>query len=408
MAVVSSITNARNGNYSIENNNEVQRLTFTVKRTSGTTYWQDNKTLTFKLTYNNDNGTTSTLTQTKQFNFPSGSVGASKSTYADFTVPHKTDGTQSITYEATIVTPTSSGTLHPTGSATLETIPRASSITVTDANIGSGTTITINRASKDFTTTVYYKVVGENSWREPAIITKWNEGSYGWTVPTSLYAEIPDSSTIRCLFKANTYSGNTLIGSYETPNPTTFTATGNPIINNISATDINSVTANLTEGTSTSSKMVRYASNVRIVVSATRQNGSSISKITINGNNATLSGDTTKTGTYTINAASTNSFQIVVTDSRGYTTTQTKTMTMIDYVPLTLNATIARNQPTDGNVNINYNGNYFNGSFGSQSNSLTVEYRSVEKGQDITQATWQPLNPTTSGNTYSQSNYQVS
>lgn len=404
-AASATITNARQGNYSIEDNNEVQRLTFTVKRTSGSTYWQDKKTLTFRLTYANDDGTTTTLTQTTQFNFPSGSVGATKSTYVDFIVPHRTDGTQSITYEASIATGTSVGTLHPTGSATLETIPRASSITVNDANIGSATNIVINKASDNFTTTLYYKASGQSNWTK--IVDKTSNQVYGWIVPTSFYSLIPNSKTISCQFYAETYSESTLIGTSSTVTAT-FTATGNPIINSITATDVNSTTANLTEGTTTSSKMVRYASNVRIVVSATRQNGASISKITINGNNATLSGDTTKTGTYTINAASTNSFQIVVTDSRGYTTSQTKTMTMINYVPLTLNATITRNQPTDGIVKISYNGNYFNGSFGSQNNSLTVEYRSVEKGQDITQATWQHLNPTTSGNTYSQNNYQIS
>lgn len=396
MAVVSSITNARNGNYSIENNNEVQRLTFTVKRTSGTTYWQDNKTLTFKLTYNNDNGTTSTLTQTKQFNFPSGSVGASKSTYVDFTVPHKTDGTQNITYEATIVTPTSAGTLHPTGSATLETIPRASSITVNDANIGSATNIVINKASANFTTTLHYKASGQNSWTK--IVDKTSNQVYGWTVPTSFYSLIPNSKTIQCQFYAETYSGSTLIGTSATVTAT-FTATGNPIINNISILDYDNVTTQLTDD---HTKMIRYASLIEVVVDSTAQNSASVSLVKINGV------DAINNRYYDFYNCSTNLFNIVVTDSRGYTTTQTQEITMVDYIPLTLNATITRNQPTDGIVNINYNGNYFDGSFGSQSNSLTVEYRYVEKGQDITQATWQPLAPTTSGNTYSQSNYPIS
>lgn len=400
MAVVSSITNARNGDYSIENNNEVQRLTFTVKRTSGTTYWQDNKTLTFKLTYNNDNGTTSTLTQTKQFNFPSGSVGASKSTYADFTVPHKTDGTQNITYEASIATGTSVGTLHPTGSATLETIPRASSITVNDANIGSATNIVINKASANFTTTLYYKASGQSNWTK--IVDKTSNQVYGWTVPTSFYSLIPNSKTIQCQFYAETYNGSTLIGTSSTVTAT-FTATGNPIINDIYLSDINETTVDLTND---DSKMIRYASNVKVIVIYTSQNGSSVISVKVNGSEVPYL--QSPYGEITFNAASTNSFNVVVTDSRGYTTTQTQEITMVDYIPLTLNATITRNQPTDGIVNINYNGNYFNGSFGSQNNSLTVEYRYIEKGQDITQATWQPLNPTTSGNTYSQNNYQIS
>jgi hypothetical protein len=405
MAATASIVNARK-TYSIENNNDTQTLTFTVKRTSGSTYWQDKKSLIFKLIYDNDDGTKTTLSQTVQFNFPSGSVGASKSTSVDFVVPHKSDGTQSITYEASIATGTSVGTLNPKGSAKLETIPRASSITVNDANIGSSTNIVINKASENFTTTLRYRALKpDETWTDWSIIVTKSgfKEVYGWTVPTSLYSLIPNNQTIVCEFEATTFSDDTQVGS-PTYARATFTATGNPIINNISATDINSVTANLTEGTSTSSKMVRYASNVQIVVSATRQNGSSISSIMVNGVACTLSGsssDATRTGTVTINGVSTNSFQIVVVDSRGYTSTQTKTMTMIEYVPLTLNANIDRNTPTDGKVNIEYSGNYFNGNFGSQNNALIVQYRSRIKGG--TWGSWTNLSPNISGNTYSQS-----
>lgn len=400
-AATATITNARNGDYSIENNNEVQRLTFTVKRTSGTTYWQDNKTLTFRLTYANDDGTTTTLTQTTQFNFPSGSVGATKSTYVDFTVPHKTDGTQNITYEASIATGTSVGTLHPTGSATLETIPRASSITVNDANIGSATNIVINKASSNFTTTLYYKASGQSSWTK--IVDKTTNQVYGWTVPTSFYSLIPNNKTIQCQFYAETYSGSTLIGTSSTVTAT-FTATGNPVINSCTLESIDSTTINLVG----SSRMIRYISTVRATVSASpvRNDGSTITSIKVNGVTAT-------NGVATFSNATTYSYDVTVTDSRGYSTTRNYGITWTDYIPLTLNATIVRNQPTDGIIKISYNGNYFNSTFRTSSdtyiaNTLTIQYRFVEKGQDITQATWQPLSPTISGNTYSQSNYQTS
>lgn len=392
-AATATITNARNGDYSIENNNEVQRLTFTVKRTSGTTYWSDNKTLTFKLTYTNNDGTTTTLTQTTQFNFPSGSVGATKSTYVDFTVPHKTDGTQNITYEASIATGTSVGTLHPTGSATLETIPRASSITVNDANIGSATNIVINKASSGFTTTLYYKASGQSNWTK--IVDKTSNQVYGWIVPTSFYSLIPNSKTITCQFYAETYSGSTLVGTSSTVTAT-FTATGSPVINSSTLVDTNTTTTALTGD---SSKMIRYCSNVKVTVNASAQNSASISSIKVNNTTAS-------NGVVTFNSCSTNSFEIVVTDSRGYSTTITKTMTMVNYVILTLNATIVRNQPTDGIVKISYNGNYFNGSFGSQNNSLTVQYRYRVK--DGTWGSWTNLSPTISGSTYSQSNFQIS
>ena len=80
----------------IENNKSVQKLTTKFTRTSGTTYWLEAKTITFKCTYQNDDGTTTTLTKSTTFSFPSGSVGMTKSVSVEFEVPHKADGSQTI------------------------------------------------------------------------------------------------------------------------------------------------------------------------------------------------------------------------------------------------------------------------------------------------------------------------
>lgn len=401
-AVSANVVNERNGNYSVDDNNEWQKITFTVKRTSGTTYWSEEKTLSFTLTYNNDDGTTTTLTQSIGFSFPSGSVGYTKTAWALFLVPHKLDGTQSITYDATITTGTSAGTLHPTGSAILETIPRASSISVPDANIGSSTNIAINKASASFTTTLEYKAFDENSWT--TIATKTPNQVYGWTVPTSFYSKIPSVKTMTCQFRATTYLDNTQVGD-PTITTATFTATGNPILNSATILDVNSTTTALT-GDNT--KIVKYASNMQVSISASGQNSATISSASVNGLAITLSGTNPKTGSLTINGAITGTYQVVITDSRGYSTTTTYTQTVIDYVPLTINATIVRNQPTDGKILISYSGNYYNNSFGSQNNSLTVQYRSIEKGGSWTGVSWNNLSPTLSGNTYSQTNYEIS
>ncbi len=391
-AATATITNARQS-YSIDNNNEVQRITFTVKRTSGTTYWQDNKTLTFTLKYYNDSNVQQTLTQSVQFNFPSGSVGATKSAYVDFTVPHRTDGTQTIDYEASITTGTSAGTLNPEQiGVALETIPRASTITVNDANIGSSTNIVINKASSSFTTTLSYKASGQSSWT--TIVNKTSNQVYGWTVPTSFYSLIPNQKTIQCQFQADTYSGNTLVGSKTTT--ATFTATGNPVINSCYLQTTDSTTINLVGD----SRMIRYISTVQVTVSASGQNSASISSIVVNGVTAT-------NGVATFPNANTYSYNVVVTDSRGYTTSNTYRITWTDYVPLTCNATIARNQPTDGIININLSGNYFNGSFRKWddtyvANTLTVQYRYKVSGASSWTQDWTNSGITInkSGNTY--------
>lgn len=306
-------------------------------------------------------------------------------------IAHNNDGTKNLSYGFTITDSTSysftPGNASASGTLTLTTIPRASQIGVADANIGSSTNITINKNSQSFTTTLYYKASGQSSWTK--IVDKTSNQVYAWTVPTSFYSLIPNSKTIKCQFYADTYNGSTLVGTSSTVTAT-FTATGSPTISSYTLVDTNSTTTALTGD---SSKMVRYVSNVKATVTASGQHSATISSIKVNGSTAS-------SGVVNFNGASTNSFQAIVTDSRGYTTSQTKTMTMVNYVPLTLNATVVRNQPTDEKVNISISGNYFNNSFGSQSNSLTTQYRYKERTSS-SWGSWTNISRTVSGNTYS-------
>lgn len=310
------------------------------------------------------------------------------------TITHNPDGTRTVNASFSTPTGISAGTITGSKSLTLPTIPRASEITVNDANIGSSTNIVINKASDNFKTTIYYKANGQDDFTK--IVDKTSNQVYGWTVPTSFYALIPSSKTITCQFYAETYNEDTLIGTSSTITAT-FTAIGDPIINNSSAVDTNATTIALT-GDNT--KMVRYASNVQVSVSASGQNSATISTITVNGANVTLSGTDPKTGTIILNSVNSNTFTMIVTDSRGYTKTQTLTMDMVDYVPLTINATIKRNQPTDNKVNINFSGNYFNDTFGDENNTLSVQYR-YKESTSSTWGNWTNLTATLSGNTYS-------
>jgi len=306
-------------------------------------------------------------------------------------IAHNNDGTKNLSFGFTITDNTSytftPGNASASGTLTLTTIPRASQIGVTDANIGSSTNITINKNSSSFTTTLYYKASGQSSWTK--IVDKTSNQVYAWTVPTSFYSLIPNSKTIKCQFYADTYNGSSLVGTSSTVTAT-FTATGNPTISSYTLVDTNSTTTSLTGD---SSKMVRYVSNVKATVTASGQHSATISSIKVNGTTAS-------SGVVNFNGASTNSFQAIVTDSRGYTTSQTKTMTMVNYIPLTLKAAVVRNQPTDEKVNISISGNYFNNSFGSQSNSLTTQYRYKERTSS-SWGSWTSISRTVSGNTYS-------
>lgn len=307
---------------------------------------------------------------------------------------HNADGTLnpvSISASCYIVSNT-----QPTASAsvTMSTIPRASTLGVADANIGSSTNITINKASSSFTSTLYYRAAGQSSFTK--IVDKTSLQVYPWTVPTSFYSLIPNSRTITCEFYVVTFSGDTLVGISDWVTAT-FTANSYPTINSITKYTTDSTSSTLTGNTST---IIKGVSSLYVALSASAGQGSSIQSYTIAG--VTQSGNSR-----TISNASDSSYSVGVTDGR-YTTNSSFSMNIVNYIPLTIVPTIVRNQPTDGKIKIGYSGNYFNSSFGSQSNTLTVQYRYVEKGQDITQASWNNLSPTKSGNTYSQNNVVIS
>ena len=349
--------------------------------------------------YNQTTTIDGTTYSAKTFDFRSTNTWQVFGTKTLTDVSHNTDGTYSVSKSGSFTT-SLTGARPKNGSAsvtvTLPTIPRKSSITVTDANIGSTASIIINRASNSFTTTLYYKASGQDSFTK--IVDKTSEPVWGWTVPTSFYSLISSQRYITCQFYAETWSGNTLIGTSDTVTAT-FKANVYPTINSITAQTIDQKTYDLTGNRNT---IIKGISGLQVSINATAGTGANISSYVIGGVSTT-------SNPKTITQASSNSYSVSVYDSRGEpptTTSFTMPNAMINYVPLALNATIVRNQPTDGKIKISYSGNYFNGSFGAEPNTLTVQYRSREKNGSW--GSWTNLSPTVSGNTYSQSNYVIS
>ncbi len=312
-----------------------------------------------------------------------------------FDIQHNSDGTYSSNKSGSFTTTATSTYSLKSGSASVtvnpDTIPRASEIGVLDANIAASTSITINKLSDAFTTSLYYKAAGQSEWT--LIVDKTNLYVYPWTVPSSFYALIPNSKTIICQFKAVTYSGTTQVG--EKTASATFTATGSPVIDSVTLTDTNSTTVALT-GDNT--KMVKTESNVQVSVIVHAQNSASIISVKVNNQTATLSNGV---ATITFNKSSTNVFEIIVTDSRNYKTEDSRTMVSVDYIPLSLDAVVKRNSALDGIVKIIVSGNYFNGSFGNTSNTLIVQYR-YKESTSSSYGSWTSMSPTISNNAYSQ------
>lgn len=100
--------------------------------------------------------------------------------------------------------------------------------------------------------------------------------------------------------------------------------------------------------------------------------------------------------------AESNEFIFSATDSRGFTVTQTVKLSMIEYVKVTSNQ-IVKPEIVGGSVGkaaVTLSGNYFSGSFGAQSNTLSISY--AYKEQNGSYSAWQSVNaaPSISENSY--------
>lgn len=305
------------------------------------------------------------------------------------TVAHASDGKKTMSFS--VSTPDASGisstygptAMSMTGGWALTTIPRASTVTAANANIGSATTIKISRASAAFTHTLTYAFGSLKG----TIATKTGDTTLSWTVPTSFYAQIPKAKSGKCTITCQTFSGSTAIGTKTAEFQAQVSAASAPAVTGTVA-DTNTLTRSLTGD---SLVMVRYFSKALCTISAQGKNSATITQKKI--------GETVVTGTTrTISGIEVDGVTFSATDSRGFTTRVNKTFSLVPYVKLTANGTVKRDSPTGSTGKLTFQGNYFNASFGAQSNALTVKYRLQPEGG--TYGDWQTVNVTLEGNTY--------
>lgn len=305
----------------------------------------------------------------------------------------------------------SPGDFNLSGTMDLTTIPRASSITATDANIGSASTININRASDSFTHTVDYSFSGLTG----RIATKTSQTSIGWSVPTSFFEKIPNAQSGTVTITCYTYSGNTHIGTKTTTMtvsvPTSGTYNSMPVIDNATAIDINEKTLGLTGD---SSRLVTYFSNVKVNVTGRCLNYAGFSKlrernvIDIPATTTTSNGTTNVTGEKIFEKNTSTEFRIVLVDTRQLASSYkclnqaNGDFKVVPYIPLTMSVNAERVSPTSASIKLNFSGNFYNGYYDEAKrnfNDLTIKWRYklrdsngwILEGADDTENGWHNL-----------------
>lgn len=289
----------------------------------------------------------------------------------EFTVPHAPDGSRTIDINSSYNTGLSGiGASELSAELTLTKIARQSTVSCPDFNIGSATTINISRANENYKHTVTYQFGSLTG----TIVEKTSETSLGWTPDANaFFQQIPNDKKGQGKLFCTTYSEDTQIGVTTEYTFNAMVIDSEPVI---SATiqDTNSTTVALTGNADV---LVKYMSNANVVTNATAQNYASIKAINVTCDD----GKTATGGNVTLNGVENGEFTITATDSREYSSNIVISKTMINYIPVSIKTfVLERPNPTSNYLTAQVTGNFFNGSFGVSSNSLSVQYRYKEAG----------------------------
>ena len=327
--------------YSVEDNTST--ISYTLKGNGTYTGYIMTRNITLVI-----NGTTVFTTKTDPIKVYVGTLIKS----GTITISHNSDGAKSFSASAEAGIYNYAVNCKGSSSWALNTIPRKSTITATDGNIGSTTTITITRASSSFTHTLKWSCLGLSG----TLATKTTETSFKLTIPTSIYQKIPNDKTATVTVTCETFNNGTSLGT----NTCTFTATASeneckPDLSFASILDVNEKSKAVTKNNKT---FVKGVSNAQVSgVDASGKNSAKIKSIEFKCDNLSA---TVSNGTATITSVTSGTFSVIATDSRGYSTTLPYTATLYDYYKPTMTINVARTESTSNFVKVDYSGSFCN------------------------------------------------
>ena len=254
------------------------------------------------------------------------------------TVSHNADGSKSISVSASFSCDNTSYYAPRTGSCsgslTLTTIPRASSISIDSPSIECGNTININgsSASKNFTHKIYATWNGKTS-ELVTIASGTTTPSFSYTIPTAWEKDLPNSTSGIATFTLETFSGSNSVGS-KSVNATIKVRSGVvPSIGTVSISDTNSICTGI-------GQYVQSQSRLKFSIATSGSQGSTVTSVSTKFEGQTYNSSSFTTGT--VQGSGTLSYVITVTDSRGRTASKSGSVTVSAYSSPSLTNVTAR------------------------------------------------------------------
>ena len=233
------------------------------------------------------------------------------------TISHNSDGSRSFSvslaaaiYYASIVC---------TGSQTftLDTIARASTLSVSDGTLGTKTTPTADRKSPSFTHTLTWECGSYSG----TLATKSTSTSWDFTPELKLASVAPYGKKVYCTYTLSTYNGSTLVGTDSKSAWFAIPSSVKPSCS-LSLSDSKGYA-------STYGGYIQGESQLSVTINATQAYGSPISRYSASANGVTYSTQTFTTSV--LKTVGTNTISATVTDGRERPGSVSSNITVLAY-----------------------------------------------------------------------------
>lgn len=233
------------------------------------------------------------------------------------TISHNSDGTRS--FSVSLGAAIYYSTIECTGSQTftLDTIARASTLSVSDGTLGTKTTLTADRKSSSFTHTLTWECGSYSG----TLATKSASTSWNFTPELKLAAGAPYGQKVYCSYKLSTYNGSTLVGTDSKSAWFTIPNSVKPSCS-LSLSDSKGYA-------STYGGYIQGESQLSVTINATQAYSSPISRYSASANGATYSAKTFTTSA--LKTVGTNTISATVTDGRGRSGSASSNITVLAY-----------------------------------------------------------------------------
>ena len=221
----------------------------------------------------------------------------------------------------------------------------------------------------------------------------------------SLYAQTPNSNTVDGNIRITTYYNGVKVRNYTDSDLNFYVRNSNPTFSasSISYADVNET---MTSVTGNNQIIVQRLSSLTAYVNtaAAAINGATLSKyvVTIDGKQGTISSATGNVNIGAINSANSTTLSVTAVDSRGNSTTVTKTVTVVPYSVPTVALKAVRKNGFENTIRLDISGTFspvnINGANKNSIQSVTYSYADSGSGAYGTETS---VTYTTSGGNYS-------